>query len=350
MTDLIRAEDNPDPENVGAATSEFHDELSAGAAESVALREMFYHLRRNETATSRELRSVAGESTDKLALVHGSKTDWWNSSGSQYLALVPGVIPPDGPGSSGEGYLARLSRAVSIRDSNADTWRLTDEEQPRPSVPEDPTALPDEYLNEALGEIAPDEGPTPKSKTQLRKLYHHLVENGSATSADLKELYETSRHDQREYGSYKHAADWFREVGRGCLGMLPGIDPPRTGGGEWRHIGVDPETLSELEGKVTQPSESEIEDRIAEAEVAGRGEWADHRRETLRAMYEHLLEEGSASASELGGHVDSDAVGFDSAGSFFDEIATDELAALPGVKAPDETSETWEYNPAETAA
>ena len=343
-SDLIRPENDADPENVGATISEFYDELPADTADRIALREMFYHLRRTETAGTRELRSTGGESSDGLTSVYPSEKEWWTTTGSQYLALLPGVIPPGEPDAPGEGYLSRLSRAVSFRDSDSDTWRYVEQEHERPDVPADPTHLPDEYLDEALRDVAPDERQTPRSQIQLRKLYRYLVENETATSEDLKALYDTSRHDQHATGQYKMAGDWFREVGRDCLTRLPGIDAPRTAGNEWRYIGVDADELAALEAGATHPSDEEIEEHIAEIDVAGRGEWADRRRRTIRQMYDHLSEQGSVSESEFRSQVDASAVGFDSSEAFFDEIASGALADLPGVTAPDENTDVWEYD------
>ena len=343
MTDLVRPEGDRDPENVDDAIREFSDELQGDGGDHVALREMFYHLRRNKTAGSRELRSAATEElSDSLAAVYTSESEWWSSTGSQYLALLPGIIPPEGT-TSGGGYLARLSRAVPFGDSDSTMWRYVETTQERPTVPEEPTVLPDEYLKEAVDDIAPDEGQTPTSKIQLRKLYHHLVENETATSEELKALYETSRHDQPEYGSYEYASDWFREVGRECLAQLPGIDPPRIAGDDWRHVGVDPEELGVLESEAAGVSDEEIDDRLAEIDVAGHGEWADRRRETVRKMYEHLREEGSVTPDEFRSNVDADAVGFSSAESFLSRVGYDALASLPGANAPGKDGGRWEY-------
>lgn len=343
MTDLVRRHDERDPENIGDVLLEFGDETPTKGSDTVALREMWYFLRVHREARRSKLADVGWNGADQLAGDYESRNEWWNVIGDQYFRLLPNIVPPDERGG---------------------VWRFDDDGQERPAVPDDYVAPSDERVAEALREFETprDQPVTAKSKIQIQRLYEHLKEHGSATADELKELYEpadvdrpsrttavgdrvlevsgTSPGNRPELDQYVDAGAWFLEIGRPALAQLPGIDPPQVAGQPFRFIGVDPE---EREPIAARPDPEEVlEESIATLDVGGRGEWTARRRETVRRMHEHLQENDGASREELVARIDARKIGYSSAGAFFDEIASDALASLPGTQTED--GDAWRYD------
>lgn len=334
MTDLVRPDTDRDPDGVKDVISEISDELRRGAADKIALRECYYHLRLHSPEKARELRRVGWEASDKLGLAYQSSTDWWTTTGRQYFALLPGVIPPsEMPG--GE-------------------WRYDDAGETRPDIPENPTRPSDEQIDAVLGalDLPGSKRDRARSSGPLRQMYKHIIEETSIKTADLAEFYTPSQHDQQSRGHYRNAGDWFRDIGRPVLQDLPGVDPPRVAGGWWRFTGVDEDDFPPVETE-------DIEDLVAAMDVGGAGEWADRRREMIGDLYSHLQEAETAEREALVSRVDPHEVGYSSAGAFWEDIAADALASLPGVESPeaetdansdaDAETETWRHTGNATA-
>lgn len=93
------------------------------------------------------------------------------------------------------------------------------------------------------------------------------------------------------------------------------------------------------------PPRETVSNPVAELDLPGSGDRLERRREAVRALYEHLQEEGTASRSDFLELVDPDEVGYSSAESFWTNLvkARDALKQLPGVEAPGEGEHTWRY-------
>lgn len=91
----------------------------------------------------------------------------------------------------------------------------------------------------------------------------------------------------------------------------------------------------------------EAEDAIATLDLPGRGDRVEARREAIRAIYDYLRREGSATRSEIqeAGVVDVDATGYTEFYSFWTNcINTPEaLRDLPGVDPPGEGEHRYYY-------
>ena len=80
-------------------------------------------------------------------------------------------------------------------------------------------------------------------------------------------------------------------------------------------------------------------------DVPGDGDDLKARRATLARMYTYLMEEKTATKSDLIELVDPEYVGYSSRESFWSNCikGRDTLRAIPGVQAPGEGEHTWRY-------
>ncbi|MDS0220884.1 hypothetical protein NDI54_05885 [Haloarcula sp. S1AR25-5A] len=335
--DLVRPADDADPDGVMDYISAVSDELPTDAGDVIALREMWYHLRVHGTVTEADLKDAGWDASEKLRRIHGTQNDWWTSTGKQYLALLPNVSPP-GDATPWRRYLQVLPDLVRPSTPTGQ-WAFDEGGQSRPDQDADPATLTDEQLSAALdavdvpGDIGRDRG---RSTVPLRRMYRQ-IEQGSATTAELKDHYSTSRHDKPEQGHYQTAGAWFRAVGRPILASLPGIDPPRVVGEPWRFIGVEEAAL-----QVDTTDDDGVDAALAALSIPGRGAWADRRREVIEQAYKLVRDEGSVSRSALVSRVDASDVGYESAEAFVDEVLADCLPELPGVESG-ESADSWRY-------
>lgn len=344
MPDLVRPPDEKDPEDVGETYRKVAGEMPTSGADAVALREMWYHLRVQREADPQNLVDVAYREASSLTGAYETREEWWNVIGSTYFRLLPHVVTDDGR-----------------------QWRFEDGEDvdEPPEAPEEYEAPTEARVAEVLEEFEPPRGHPMghESRSNVRAIYEHVRETGEATAAELKEVFEPAPEpnaptrtvaaggkvleanpqgsgDRPETDQWREAENWFREIGRPALAHLPGVEPPRLAGRPFVFVGVPPEEAKAI-GNRPDP-EGLLEDRLAAADVGGRGEWRSQRRKALRAAYAELEENGSVTRADLVHRIDADRLGYSSAEAFVDERAGDVLARLPGVSRED--GDTWRFD------
>lgn len=333
MGDLVRAPGERDPEGFQEYIGAFSSELPSGG--SIALREMWYHLRANQTATETALRSVGWKASETLHQRRGferawSADEWWRLAGRPYFRLLPGVVSPG--------------------DEDGGEWTFDPEHTPTVEAPTDPVTPSVERAKQlaydldtrgALVEVH-GEPVVPAASTRsgraLHRMYEYLLEHGTAQSADLRGFYEPNENLRSDQGHYTAPAAWFRDVGRSLFAELPGVEPPRMAGQPWTFVGVDEEHAGD--GEREQDGAEAVQEALAAVEVPGREPWTDRRREALATLYEHVVDHGPGGVAELLERVDAGYLGYTSPRAFWDEFAGSALCDLPGVFTTEDDGET----------
>lgn len=199
---------------------------AASGAEWTALLRAYYLIRADGEATRRAItgRAYRGHPVSDLHRYAGPD-DAFATAGAPYLRYFPRIVPP----ASDVGGVWRF-------DPDADG-------SDRPAVPDDPVGPDPERVDAALDAYDfPDPNVAPhiaaRNPRGVQEAYDALRNAGRADAADLKSHYHTSTVTAD--GVFESQDRWWAAVGRPALATLPGVNPPRVVGQEWRFVGVGP--------------------------------------------------------------------------------------------------------------
>lgn len=184
------------------------------------IRKAYTFIRNQETATSSDIISGVWPNSQYKDHAEVNSRQWYATQCSPFLARLPGIVDESG------------------------SWRFDPSTDERPPVPEEPTYLPDEDARTALRDhgYGGDSQRTAKNYCAVRDAYFHIREHGVATRDQLKEFASLSTKSDPDRGLYQSETEFYGALMRPVLEDMPDIDAPVMPGGEWRYIGIEPDS------------------------------------------------------------------------------------------------------------
>lgn len=183
----------------------------------------------------------------------------------------------------------------------------------------------------------------PDREAALRGAFAFLHYWGDATAAEIVDAV----YSEAPAG-FDDAPTWWRECVRDRLAVLPGVDPARSPGEQWRYEGVAIVDAGSRDGR--DVAGAAVTEGTSARFALARLDLDPGERRAVRRVFSLLVELGEVSEPEATEQVypDYDA-GYGSPTEWWADGVRPALESLPGVERADGDRERWRYRTADVA-